>query len=228
MSTEEKRTAKRISYVCEVECEGAGISHLVTRINDLSTTGAFVDSIVSFSPGSMLKLKFRIKDIPIETTAEVRYSMPTMGMGVQFLNLKPNHCAALESLVEDKPLVLPEPLAELDSGTSNAPEMLVGNFAVVSMFDVIQIIENNKLTGTLCVNSHATNGEIHFNDGQIVGARNGDRSGIDALRLFLDVIQGSFEFTRSQAAHPRTIDASSNMSLMLNLLRVKDEEAALN
>jgi len=228
MNIDEKRTAKRISYVCEVECEGAGISHLVTRINDLSTTGAFVDSIVSFSPGSMLKLKFRIKDIPIETTAEVRYSMPTMGMGVHFLDLKPNHSAALDSLVEDKPLVLPEPFPELDSGTSSAPETLVGNFAVVSMFDVIQIIENNKLTGTLCVKSQATNGDVHFNDGQIVGAQNGDRSGIDALKLFLDVIEGSFEFTRFRAAHPRTINASSNMSLMLNLLRVKDEETALS
>jgi hypothetical protein len=53
-------------------------------------------------------------------------------------------------------------------------------------------------------------------------------SGVDALKHFLDVTEGSFEFRRSSASYPRTIKAGSNMSLMLDLLRVKDEEAALN
>lgn len=226
-----RREAKRISYVCEVECEGAGLNRLVTRINDLSITGAFIDS-TRYSPGTVLGLRFRIKNITIETSAEVRYSIPQKGVGVRFLDLKPDHVAALESLIEGKPLVLPpttsEPheISEQKSSISKTPDMLLGNFAVVSMFDVIQIIENNRLGGTLGVMSPAANGEIQFNDGRIVGALSGSRTGTEALKNFLDVTEGSFEFKRSATHYPSTIHAPSNMSLMLDLLRVIDEEAA--
>lgn len=228
MHRKDRREAKRISYLCEVDCEGDGIGRTATRINDISLTGAFIDSMAAYSPGTRITLRFRVKDIPIETTAEVRYSIPQIGMGVQFLDLKPRHFAALESLIEGKPLVLPPASdPEPDPLQSNAPELLRGNFAIVSMFDIIQMIESNKLSGALGVKSPAANGEILFNDGQIVAAQSGVGSGIDALKSFLDVTEGSFEFKRSAVHYPRTIEATSNMSLMLDLLRVKDEEAAL-
>jgi hypothetical protein len=227
----ERRVAKRISYICEVECDASGVSRIATRINDLSMTGAFIDSMTCFAAGTILNLRFHVKNIRIETTAEVRYSMPQMGMGVHFLDLKPDHKAALESLIEGKPLVLP-PAAERPVPTSPAaskgPDMLTGNFAVVSMFDVIQIIENNRLGGALAVDSLAANGEIQFDEGQIVGAQSGLETGVEALKHFLDVTEGSFEFQRTSVSYTRTIKAGSNMSLMLDLLRVKDEEAALN
>jgi hypothetical protein len=158
--------------------------------------------------------------------------MPQMGMGVHFLDLKPEHKAALESLIEGKPLVLPPPVVEPPAppahAASRGTDMLTGNFAVVSMFDVIQIIENNRLGGALAVDSLAANGEIQFDEGQIVGAQSGLETGVEALKHFLDVTEGSFEFTRTSVSYPRTIKAGSNMSLMLDLLRVIDEEAALN
>jgi|SRR5262245_8333376 len=231
MKKNERREAKRISYVCEVECEGAGLRRLATRINDLSTTGAFIDSMMCYPAGTIIGMRFHINDVLIETKAEVRYSMPRMGMGVRFLELTPVHIAALESLIEGKPLVIPEPSEpdredEREFGTWNIPDMLLGNFAIVGMFDVIQLIENNMLTGSLEVLSSTTCGEILFNDGQIVGADSGYRIGIEALKNFLEVATGSFEFKRSSTHYPRTIDAKSNMSLMLDLLRIKDEEAA--
>src|SRR5258708_39293142 len=158
----ERRVAKRISYICEVACDASGVGRLATRINDLSLTGAFIDSMTCFAPGTIVNLRFHVKNIRIETTAEVRYSMPQMGMGVHFLDLKPEHMAALESLIEGKPLVLPLPSVELDrparSVQTKEPDMLTGNFAVVSMFDVIQIIENNRLGGALAVETQTSNG----------------------------------------------------------------------
>ena len=226
----DRREAKRISYICEVECDASGVSRIATRINDLSMTGAFIDSMTCFAVGTILNLTFHVKSIKIETKAEVRYSMSQQGMGVRFLDLKPEHVAALESLIEGKPLVLPPPAAEPAQQEPTAhhkePEMLTGNFAVVSMFDIIQIIENNRLGGALTVDSLSANGDIHFDAGLIVGAVCGLKSGIDALKDFLDVTEGSFEFRRSDTSYTRTITAGSNMSLMLDLLRVKDEEAA--
>lgn len=231
MKKEDRRASKRITYLCEVECEGSGLSHMATRINDLSMTGAFIDSMTCYAVGTSLRLRFHIKDVLIETNAQVRYSMPQMGMGVQFLGLKPDHLAALESLIEGKPLILPAAIPEQrDASESkqngwNTPDMLLGNFAVVSMFDVIQIIENNRLSGGLAVISPTATGEIQFNDGKIAGAHSGSRTGVEALKGLLDVSEGSFEFRRSAGHYPSTINAPSNMSLMLDLLRVIDEEA---
>jgi Domain of unknown function (DUF4388)/PilZ domain len=225
----ERREAKRISYICEVECEGAGINRLATRITDLSTTGAFIDSMTTYAPGTRLALKFRIKDIAIETQCEVRYSLRQMGMGVSFVDMRPEHLAVLEHFVEGKPLAAPV--------TGSAPEpapavgaqyMLTGNFAIVSLFDVIQIIENNHLAGALVIASPVATGEIHFSDGQIVGARQAGTVGQAALVKFLDVAEGTFIFNKAAAEYPRTIEAGSNMSLMLDLLRIKDEEAAFS
>jgi hypothetical protein len=222
----ERRESKRISYICEVECEGEGI-RLASRINDLSTTGAFIDSMSNYASGTILKLKFRIKDIPLEVECEVRYGMRQMGMGVRFRNLKPQHVALIEHLVEGKPFIAPVP-ADLLPAPSQEKSMLLGNFAIVSLFDVIQIIENNRQTGALVVTSISANGEIHFNEGRVVGAKSGTSDGQEALIKFMDVAEGLFEFHRTETEYECTIQSTSNMSLMLGLMRVKDEDATFS
>jgi hypothetical protein len=97
----DKRSARRITHLCEVECEGSGVSRLTTRINDLSITGAFIDSMSCFPQGAILKLRFRVKSTEITVDSEVRYCMPGMGMGVRFLNLQPEHAKVIESLIEE-------------------------------------------------------------------------------------------------------------------------------
>lgn len=224
----DRREAKRISYICEVECQGAGISRLATRITDLSTTGAFIDSMTTYAPGTPLTLKFRIKDIIIETHCEVRYSLRQMGMGVRFVNMPAESLAMLEHLIDGKPLVAPPAADVKPAAAASAQYMLTGNFAIVSLFDVIQIIENNRLTGALVIQSTVADGEIYFSEGRIVGAQEAATVGQDALVKFLDVTEGGFIFNKSEAEYPRTIQASNNMSLMLDLLRIKDEEAAFS
>jgi hypothetical protein len=206
------------------------MNRLATRITDLSTTGAFIDSMTCFASGTVLQLKFRIKDLPVETDCEVRYSLPQMGMGVQFINLQPEHLAILEHLIDGKPLAAPgpEPAPVAAPPPVAAASMLLGNFAIVSLFDVIQLIENNRLTGAMVITSPSANGEIYFTGGQIIGAVAGITRGQDALVMFLDVTEGTFVFNGSDIEYPRTIQASSNMGLMLDLLRIKDEEAAFS
>lgn len=231
----DRREAKRISYICEVECEGTGVNRLRTRLNDISLTGAFIDSMTTFAPGTSMRLRFKVKGNVIEADAEVRYSMPQMGMGVRFTNIKPEHLELLEHLIEGKPIAAPEYVGGERAGLTGpayklAPaspqNMLQGNFAVVSLFDVIQIIENNKLTGALAIASPSANGNIYFNVGLIVGAKVGQSIGQDALLEFMDTTEGVFQFNQSDAEFKPTIIAGSNMSLMLDLLRIKDEEAA--
>ena len=224
----DRRESKRITYICEVECEAAGARRITTRINDISLTGMFIDSMTSFAVGAVLKLKFRVKDQLIEALGEVRSSMPHVGMGVRFINLNAEQTAVLECLIEGKPLVLPEPVAApkgaLKDAVASDSNMFYGNFAVVSLFDVIQMIENSHLTGALEVTLPGVSGEIYFNSGQIVAAKSGTDFSIDALNKFLGVPDGKFRFTKSDETYEPTIQSTSNMTLLLDLLRAKDQQ----
>ena len=223
----DRRESKRITYICEVECETAGANRLTTRINDISKTGVFIDSMSSFAVGAVVKLKFRVLNHLIETLGEVRYSMPQVGMGVRFINLTGEHVALLESLIDGKPLVMPQPVAVAEPQATTANEAVFsGNFAVVSLFDVIQMIENGHLTGALDVKLPGESGEIYFNDGRIVDAKSGSDSSITALNKFLGATEGRFHFNKSDAEYEPTIQSTSNMALLLDLLRAKDEEEA--
>ncbi len=232
IKSNERRSAKRISHICEVECEGDGISRLSTRINDISLTGAFIDSMTCYAPGTRVRLRFKIKGVMIETDAEVRYSMPQIGMGVHFLWLKADQQAALESLIEGKPLVLPEPPPEQAAVRKTRAEgaesqsLFMGNLAAVSLFDAIQMIENSRMTGALTLTLPDLTGDIQFNSGLIAGAVARDLAGTDALSKFLDANEGTFEFRRSEESYNPTIKTLSNTGLLMDILRIKDEQDA--
>ena len=224
----EKRKAKRITYMCEVECVGAEVPSLRTRITDLSTAGVFIDSLTCFAVGSVLRLKFRINDILIETAGEVRYCMPQIGMGVRFSGLSPEQRAVIENLIESRSSNHPEPVVTGSTGELVPPasvaNVLSGNFAVVSLFDIIHMIDNGHLTGRLQVRLPSTGGEIFFNNGRIVGAAAGMLTGEAALNRLLGATEGTFEFQKSDQEFEQIIESKSNAALLLNLLSLKDEE----
>jgi uncharacterized protein DUF4388/PilZ domain-containing protein len=230
----EKRSSRRISHLCEVFCEGEGVTRHSSRITDLSRTGAFIDSMTQFSVGSVLQIKFRAGAALFEARAEVRYVMPQVGMGVQFVDLTPEQDDVLDCLVEGRPVPVLDVQREAESDAGpraqsdrlHGQNILSGNFAVLSLFDIIQMIENTRLTGALRITLPSESGEIQFNDGHIVGAKSGKALGLSALNKFLGVTEGEFEFKKSATGYKRYIFGTSNTALILDLLRTKDEENA--
>jgi type IV pilus assembly protein PilZ len=98
----DKRSDQRISYPCEVECSGMGTganNPLNPRLSDLSVTGAFIDSVVPVPKGTKLKLKFSVRERPINVIAEVVHEMPQFGMGVRFLDLTAEDRSAIQELI---------------------------------------------------------------------------------------------------------------------------------
>lgn len=102
--------------------------------------------------------------------------------------------------------------------------ILSGSLADVSLFDIIQIIENSRLTGVLTATSSTVSGEIHFDEGLVVGAKSGLEFGRRALSQFAGAADGTFDFEKTTEAYDRTIQTSSNTALILDMLRIKDEE----
>ncbi|MEK6299220.1 MAG: DUF4388 domain-containing protein [Acidobacteriota bacterium] len=228
----DRRNATRVSYVCALECEdeAAGSACETTRISDLSLSGAFVDSTTSFAPGTLLTLTFQAGKTQIRTGAEVRYSIPQNGMGVRFLGLTPEHSVAIECLIGGEPRSTPaDELPHRSDARPGQPDkkLFLGSFTVISLFDVIQMIENSRLTGVLTVSLTSVKGDVHFDEGEIIGAATEGETGSEALSKLLNAVEGTFEFRKSAAHLERTIHAASNIALLLDLLRATDEQSAL-
>ena len=108
--------------------------------------------------------------------------------------------------------------------------VLAGELAFISVFDVVQVLENSRHTGTLLITlegdgaQHAENLQLHFNDGNIVGAAAHGLEPLAAFRRMLEAAAGSFEFEAAPAPFPVTIQTASNTNLILDTLRQLDEE----
>ncbi len=238
----ERRRAVRVNYVCEVLVRHDNSQGSSQRLSDISTSGAFIDTLAPFSAGTILHLQFPMNGVIIEARAEVRFAMSQIGMGVRFLDLSPEHQRVIQNFAEEKSLgnhpasatdasSLPGepeiqlPPRESDRSPAAALNMVLsGDFTFLSIFDVVQMIDSSRLTGTLEIRLPQESGAIHFNDGLIVGAHSQEASGAAALADFLSAIEGSFTFRQSDAEHPVTLAASSNTGLLLDLLTVPDEE----
>lgn len=111
-----------------------------------------------------------------------------------------------------------------DAAPARSQKILSGLLMEINLFDIIQIVENSRLSGALLIASSAANGEVHFNEGQIIGSKCGGDSGRAALGKLLGAVDGNFEFEKSNAEYEQTIQATSNTALILDMLRAKDEE----
>src|SRR5215510_13960637 len=99
MKNREKRGAPRVSYVSDVVCEGSG-TRLIARTSDISVSGVFIHSKSCFDAGLLLRLEFDVARTRIETVGEVCYSIPQVGMGVRFIDLKVEFHDAISGLID--------------------------------------------------------------------------------------------------------------------------------
>lgn len=102
--------------------------------------------------------------------------------------------------------------------------LLTGDLSCFSLFDIIQIIENSRITGYLSIQSPGLLGKIYFNDGLIADASTDLLRGVPALKRFAELSAGYFEVEKSAVEYKQNIQTTSNTSLILDILRELDEE----
>lgn len=73
---------------------------IAVRPPDLSPHGMFVNTQKDLPQGAVLKLKFRLmrSGVPVQVRCEVRYCLPGVGVGVQFIDISPE---ALDAIKEE-------------------------------------------------------------------------------------------------------------------------------
>ena len=102
--SENKRSSPRVFNVVDVECYTIDetATPVAARMSDVSTTGAFLDSMAGLQPGTRVALRFMVGQQEARVSAVVVHTMPQFGMGVRFLNLPPEARAAIEAMVREQ------------------------------------------------------------------------------------------------------------------------------
>jgi hypothetical protein len=117
-----------------------------------------------------------------------------------------------------KPIPAAEPTFERKHFT------LAGDLSAVSVFDAVQVIENARLNGVLTMSGPGHQGEVKFNDGRIVDASCGGDVGDKGFQRVVEINSGTFEFQKTAEQFPVRIQALSNTNLILDTLRMLDEQ----
>lgn len=85
-----QRSHPRIHTVREISVQYEGRTQEVAlRVPDVSTHGMFFNTATHFPVGAVLHLRFRLAltGAEIQTRCEVRYCLPDVGVGVEFIGI---------------------------------------------------------------------------------------------------------------------------------------------
>jgi hypothetical protein len=99
------REVKRFSYPSDlvVSCEGAP-GNIPLSGPDLSVRGMFINTPAVLSEGTVLKVTFRLSRVNLKVTlrGEVRYRIPGVGVGVEFVEVPEETRYAIEQELESR------------------------------------------------------------------------------------------------------------------------------
>jgi hypothetical protein len=97
---EKQRRSERVPYPCEVRCILAdGMEIANTRLSDVSTMGAFVESMNEIPVGTPVGLRFPVGERTVRIAGHVVQQMPQFGFGVEFDQVPAEDGAVLAALV---------------------------------------------------------------------------------------------------------------------------------
>jgi c-di-GMP-binding flagellar brake protein YcgR len=97
--TANRRQFPRASLATQIQCEGC---MALAYSRDVSAGGMFVETTVPCEKGSRVELRFHLNDggPVILAKAEVKYLVPKLGMGVEFVDLSPSDRERIENYVQ--------------------------------------------------------------------------------------------------------------------------------
>jgi hypothetical protein len=97
------RLAPRVSSLRDLSVTYEGRSEdIALKPPDISTRGMFVNTKHNFPEGAVLNVQFRLgrSGVQISTRAEVRYCLPGVGVGIEFVDISPEAIKAIENEVD--------------------------------------------------------------------------------------------------------------------------------
>lgn len=97
------RIRDRIYSVREISANYEGhTENIANRPPDVSANGMFLNTAHRFPEGAVLNLTFRLalSGVQVRTRCEVRYCLPGVGVGVEFVDISPEAVREIEKEVK--------------------------------------------------------------------------------------------------------------------------------
>ena len=112
--TANRRQFPRAPLATQIQCEGC---MALAYSRDVSAGGMFVETTVPCEEGARVELRFHLNDggPVILAQAEVRYLVPKLGMGVEFVDLSPADRERLDNYVRGSATDAADPPVEAGS-----------------------------------------------------------------------------------------------------------------
>jgi hypothetical protein len=111
VSNAERQARRFASHYQELFITYEGVSEEISlRPPDLSVQGMFIQTARRFPEGAVLKIRFRLARSLYEVIArgEVRYCLPGVGIGIEFLEISPKARRAIQEELQDAKLPMSE------------------------------------------------------------------------------------------------------------------------
>jgi hypothetical protein len=116
-SAYERRTTPRFAFSADAEVFDIGSqTRVVGRSSDLGREGCYIDTISPFAVGAAVRVCLKRGLHEFEAKAIVKYTLLSIGMGLAFTDIKPEHQAVLQKWI-----------AELSGERSPEPQVLATN-----------------------------------------------------------------------------------------------------
>ncbi len=100
---ETSRLALRIHSIRQIAVQYEGTEErIISRVPDVSTTGMFINTSRAYVEGAVLNLSFSLalSGVEVQARGEVRYSLPGVGVGVQFVDITENAIHSIEREIQ--------------------------------------------------------------------------------------------------------------------------------
>jgi PilZ domain len=97
------RVSQRVHSVQGIQLNYEGHSEeIAVRPPDVSPQGMFISTSHRFPEGAVFNLKFRLAltGAEIQTRCEVRYCLPGVGVGVEFVGISPEDVSKIEREIQ--------------------------------------------------------------------------------------------------------------------------------
>jgi len=112
--------------------------------------------------------------------------------------------------------------AAMSQTVNNALPYLAGDLHYINLFDVIQTLEKNEITGIIHIQSTQISGNLYLNRGLLADVICGELRGKAAFKCFAEITEGQFELEKSPVEFHQAIQIESNAKLILEIF--SDEE----
>jgi hypothetical protein len=98
-----ERLALRIHSIRQIAVQYEGTEErIISRVPDVSTSGMFINTSRQYAEGAVLNLSFclALSGLEVHARGEVRYSLPGVGVGVQFVDIPENAIHSIEREIQ--------------------------------------------------------------------------------------------------------------------------------